>query len=123
MSQVPPPKHKRAYCHRVICSICQKEILAKHQTVHAKTKHKGKKVKFTVAIDATQSKLCFTAVDKTTPVTTLEENERHIVSENADESEETEEISVNTLNSASCSSQIMICSTSTVRYGGYNERR
>jgi hypothetical protein len=59
MSEKKPVKRKRSYRYRVVCSICQKEIVAEYQDVHAKTKHKGKDVKFTIAVDSKQTKLCF----------------------------------------------------------------
>ena len=84
MSQQTPLKRRRAYRHRVICSICQKEILSEYQVTHAKTKHKGKKVKFTIPVDATQSKLCFTTNNKTA-ANSSKVRKSHVVSENADE--------------------------------------
>ncbi|CAB4038348.1 Hypothetical predicted protein, partial [Paramuricea clavata] len=70
MSEQKPVKRKRAYRYRVVCSVCQKEIVAEYQDVHAKTKHKGKKVKFTVAVDAKQAKLCFATAGETVAITT-----------------------------------------------------
>ena len=58
------PARKRAYRHRVICSECGKEIVAEYQDAHAKTKHKGKKVKFTVPRAPNQSQLGFTNSDE-----------------------------------------------------------
>ena len=55
---------KRTYRHRVICSECGKEIVAEYQDAHAKTKHKGKKVKFTVPRAPNQSQLGFTNSDE-----------------------------------------------------------
>lgn len=59
------PARKRAYRHRVICSECGKEIVAEYQDAHAKTRHKGKEVKFTVPRAPNQSQLGFTNSDET----------------------------------------------------------
>ena len=65
MSNPAPPKRKRAYRHRVTCSECKKDIIAEYQDAHARTKHIGKKVKFTVSRAANQSQLGFTGGDET----------------------------------------------------------
>ena len=65
MSNPAPPKRKRAYRHRVTCSECKKDIIAEYQDAHARTKHIGKKVKFTVSRAANQSQLVFTGGDET----------------------------------------------------------
>ena len=44
MSEKKPVKRKRAYRYRVVCSVCQKEIVAEYQNVHAETKQ-GKECK------------------------------------------------------------------------------
>ena len=49
MSNPVPQKRKRAYRHRVKCSECKKEIVAEYQDAHARTKHVGKKVKFSIS--------------------------------------------------------------------------
>ncbi len=68
MSEKKTVKRKRAYRYRVVCSVCQKEIVAEYQDVHAKTKHKGKNVKFSVAVDAKQAKLCFATGGETVAI-------------------------------------------------------
>ena len=49
MSNPAPQKRYRVYRHRVTCSECKKDIVAEYQDVHARTRHIGKKVKFTVS--------------------------------------------------------------------------
>ena len=68
----------------MICSVCQKEILSEYQVTHAKTKHKGKIVKFTIPVNATESMLCFTTDDKTV-ANTSKVRKSHVISENVDE--------------------------------------
>ena len=58
-------KRKRAYCHRVKCSECKKQIVAEYQDAHARTKHIDKKVKFTISRAPNQSQLGFTDGDET----------------------------------------------------------
>ena len=65
MSNPAPQKHKRAYPHRVTCSECKKDIVAEYQDAHARTKHIGKSVKFTVSRAPNQSQLGFTGGDET----------------------------------------------------------
>ena len=68
MSNPAPQKHKRAYRHRVTCSECKKTsyvIVAEYQDAHARTKHVGKKVKFTVSRAPNQTQLGFTGGDET----------------------------------------------------------
>ena len=60
-----PQKRKRAYRHRVKCSECEKKIVAEYQDAHARTKHIGKKVKFTISRAPNQSQLGFTDGDET----------------------------------------------------------
>ena len=59
MSNPAPQKRKRAYRHRVTCSECKKDIVAEYQDAHARTKHIGKRVKFTVSRAPNQSQLGF----------------------------------------------------------------
>ncbi|KAL9983000.1 hypothetical protein ACROYT_G005120 [Oculina patagonica] len=59
MSNPAPQKRKRAYRHRVTCTEC------KDAHAHARTKHIGKKVKFTVPRAPNQSQLGFTGGDET----------------------------------------------------------
>ena len=65
MSNPAPQKRKRAYRHRVTCSECKKDIVAEYQDAHARTKHIGKRVKFTVSRAPNQSQLGFTGGDET----------------------------------------------------------
>lgn len=65
MSNPAPQKRKRAYRHRVKCSECKKEIVAEYQDAHARTKHVGKKVKFSISRAPNQSQLGFTGGDET----------------------------------------------------------
>lgn len=65
MSNLAPQKHKRAYRHRVNCSECKKDIVAEYQDAHVRTKHVGKKVKFTLSRAPNQSQLGFTGGDET----------------------------------------------------------
>ena len=65
MSNPAPQKRKRAYRHRVKCSECKKEIVAEYQDAHVRTKHIGKKVKFTISRAPNQSQLGFTGGDET----------------------------------------------------------
>ena len=65
MSNPAPQKRKRAYRHRVTCSECKKDIVAEYQDAHARTKHIGKKVKFTVSRAPNQSQLGFAGGDET----------------------------------------------------------
>ena len=65
MSNPAPQKRKRAYHHRVTCSECKKDIVAEYQDAHARTKHIGKRVKFTVSRAPNQSQLGFTGGDET----------------------------------------------------------
>ena len=66
MSNPAPQKRKRAYRHRVKCSECKKkEIVAEYQDAHARTKHIGKKVKFSISRAQNQSQLGFTRGDET----------------------------------------------------------
>ena len=65
MSNPAPQKRKRVYRHSVKCSECKKEIFAEYQDVHARTKHTGKKVKFTISRAPNQSELRFTGGDET----------------------------------------------------------
>lgn len=60
-----PAKRKWAYRHRVKCSECKKEIVAEYQDAHARTKHVGKKVKFSISRSPNQSQLGFTGGDET----------------------------------------------------------
>ena len=64
MSNPAPQKRKRAYRHRVTCSECKKDIVAEYQDAHARTKHMGKRVKFTVSRAPNQSQLGFTGGDE-----------------------------------------------------------
>ena len=57
MSNPAAQKRKRAYRHRVTCSECKKDIVAEYQDAHARTKHIGKKPKFTVSRAPNQSQL------------------------------------------------------------------
>ena len=65
MSNPAPQKRKRAYRHRVTCSECKKDIVAEYQDARARTKHIGKRVKFTVSRAPNQSQLGFTGGDET----------------------------------------------------------
>ena len=65
MSNPAPKKRKRAYRHRVKCSECKKEIVVEYQDTHARTKHVGKKVKFSISRAPNQSQLGFTGGDET----------------------------------------------------------
>ena len=65
MSNPAPQKRKRAYRHRIKCSECKKEIVSEYQDSHARGKHIGKKVKFTISRAPNQSQLGFTGGDKT----------------------------------------------------------
>ena len=65
MSNPAPQKRKRAYRHRVTCSECKKDIVAEYQDAHTRTKHIGKRVKFTVSRAPNQSQLGFTGGDET----------------------------------------------------------
>ena len=65
MSNPAPQKRKRAYRHRITCSECKKDIVAEYQDAHARTKHIGKRVKFTVSRAPNQSQLGFTGGDET----------------------------------------------------------
>lgn len=65
MSNPVPQKRKRAYRHRATCSECKKDIFSEYQDAHARTKHIGKKLKFTVSRTPNQSQLGFSGGDKT----------------------------------------------------------
>ena len=65
MSNPASQKRKRAYRHRVKCSEYKKEIVAEYQDAHVRTKHIGKKVKFTISRAPNQSQLGFTGGDET----------------------------------------------------------
>ena len=65
MSNPAPQKRKGAYRHRVTCSECKKDIVAEYPNAHARTKHIGKRVKFTVSRAPNQSQLGFTSGDET----------------------------------------------------------
>ena len=65
MSNPAPQKRKRAYRHRITCSECKKDIVAEYQDARARTKHIGKRVKFTVSRAPNQSQLGFTGGDET----------------------------------------------------------
>ena len=65
MSNPAPQKRKRAYRHRVTCSECKKDIVAEYQDAQTRTKHIGKRVKFTVSRAPNQSQLGFTGGDET----------------------------------------------------------
>ena len=65
MSNPVPQKRKRAYRHCVTCSECKKDIVAEYQDARARTKHIGKRVKFTVSRAPNQSQLGFTGGDET----------------------------------------------------------
>ena len=65
MSNPAPLKRMQAYRHRVKCSECKKEIVAEYQDAHARTKHIGKKVAFTISRAPNQSQLSFTGSDET----------------------------------------------------------
>ena len=65
MSNPAPQKRKLAYRHRVKCPECKKEIVAEYQDAHARNKHIGKKVKFTISRVPNQLQLGFTGGDET----------------------------------------------------------
>ena len=65
ISNPAPQKRKRAYRHRFKCSECKNEIVAEYQDARARTKHKGKKVKFATSRAPNQSQLGFTGGDET----------------------------------------------------------
>ena len=65
MSNPAPQKRKRAYHHCVNCSECEKDIVPEYQDAHVRTKHVGKKVKFTLSRAPNQSQLGFTGGDET----------------------------------------------------------
>ena len=55
VSNPAPQKHYLAYRHRVNPSASKKDIVAEYQDVYLKTKHIGKKVKFTISGKPNQS--------------------------------------------------------------------